>query len=186
MKFGWRKAFSPGNTIFGWGNMIIGRGIIWTSFNPGPVACNTMYVRPMSTSINQDVLSTKVTIHRPRCTFNLHLHPSTKMYLRPRSTSIGRDVPSTEVSIHRPRCTFDQGRHPSTGLYLVRWTAGKKLSSGPRRQSEALRIIKNWVEGPLKLKWWVYAPQPKSTHPWPIKNRVKMKRAKWKWNDVCL
>src|ERR1700720_3804502 len=98
--------------------MIIGRGIIWTSFNQGALACNTMYVRPMSTPINQNVLSTKVTIHRPRCTFDLHLHPSAAMYLQPRSASIGRDVPSTEVGIHRPRCTFNRGRHPSAEMYL--------------------------------------------------------------------
>src|ERR1700719_3224828 len=52
-------------------------------------------------------------------------HPSAGLYLRPRSTSFGRVVPcSTNSRFHR----------------------GKKLSSGPRRQSEALRIIKNWVE----------------------------------------
>src|ERR1700722_7116760 len=100
--------------------MIIGRGIIWTSFNQGALACNTMYVRPMSTStkmysqprspsIGRDVPSTYIYIHRPRCTFDRGRHPSAEMYLRPRSASIGRDVPSTKVDILRPGCTlFDE------------------------------------------------------------------------------
>ena len=130
----------------GRGNMIIGRGIIWTSFNPGALACNTMYVRPMSTPINQDVLSTKVTIHQPRCTFDLHLHPSTKMYLRPRSTSIGRDVPLTEVDIFQPGCTlFDEQQIPPRQKTVLR--SLKTIQS-----TEDYKELGRDKEGPLTLK----------------------------------
>ena len=136
MKLSWRKAFSPGNTIFGWGNMIIGWGIIWTSFNPGPLACNTMYVRPMSTSIDQDVPPIKVTIHWPRCTFDW-------------------DVPSTEVDILWPRCTFDRGRHPSAGLYLVRRTADSTEAKTVLWSPKTIRSTEDYKElgrGPTEIK----------------------------------
>src|ERR1700721_2063664 len=67
-------------------------------------SCLQHHVRSTYVYINQDVLSTKVTIHWPRCTFDRGLHPLAEMYLRPRSTSIGRDVPSPEAYIHGRRC----------------------------------------------------------------------------------